>query len=59
MATGPQVTNVVFGEVWGTPVQDVLNSNDRNFRPTDAIVGEDGALYVADWQKRHYRTYAA
>ena len=39
-----------FGEVWGTPVQDVLNSNDRNFRPTDAIVGGDGALYVADWQ---------
>ena len=39
-----------FGEVWGTPVQDIVNSNDRNFRPTDAIVGEDGALYVADWQ---------
>ena len=39
-----------FGEVWGTPVQDVLNSTDRNFRPTDAIVGEDGALYVSDWQ---------
>ena len=39
-----------FGEVWGTPVKDIVNSNDRNFRPTDAIVGEDGALYVADWQ---------
>jgi hypothetical protein len=25
-------------------------ASDRNFRPTDAIVGEDGALYVADWQ---------
>ena len=37
------------GEVWGTPVQALLESEDRNFRPTDAIVGEDGALYVADW----------
>ena len=25
-------------------------SGDKNFRPTDAIFGEDGALYVADWQ---------
>lgn len=38
-----------FGEVWGTPVKDLLNSTDRNFRPTDAIVGADGALYVSDW----------
>ena len=38
-----------FGEVWGTPVKALLESEDRNFRPTDAIVGEDGALYVADW----------
>ena len=38
-----------FGEVWGTPVQALLESEDRNFRPTDAIVGADGALYVADW----------
>ena len=38
-----------FGEVWGTPVRDLLNGEDRNFRPSDAIVGEDGALYVADW----------
>ncbi|MCP4891033.1 MAG: c-type cytochrome, partial [Planctomycetaceae bacterium] len=37
------------GEVWGTPGLELLNSEDRNFRPTDAIVGEDGALYVADW----------
>ena len=27
-----------------------LLSGDKNFRPTDAIFGEDGALYVADWQ---------
>ncbi|NCY01453.1 MAG: hypothetical protein EBX36_00695 [Planctomycetia bacterium] len=38
-----------FGEVWGTPVKALLDSEDRNFRPSDAIVGEDGALYVADW----------
>lgn len=38
-----------LGEVWGTPGIELLNSEDRNFRPTDAIVGQDGALYVADW----------
>ena len=39
-----------FGEVWGTPGVELLNSQDRNFRPTDAVIGEDGALYVSDWQ---------
>lgn len=38
-----------YGHVWGTPGMDLLNGEDRNFRPCDAIVGEDGALYVADW----------
>lgn len=38
-----------YGHVWGTPVKELLNGEDRNFRPSDAIVGEDGALYVADW----------
>jgi putative heme-binding domain-containing protein len=38
-----------FGEVWGTPGIELLNSSDKNFRPTDAIIGEDGALYVSDW----------
>jgi len=38
-----------FGEVWGTPGKELLNSRDRNFRPTDAVVGADGALYVSDW----------
>lgn len=38
-----------LGEVWGTPGLELLNSQDRNFRPTDAIVGTDGALYVSDW----------
>ncbi len=41
--------NRQLGEVWGTPVKPLLDSEDRNFRPTDAIVGGDGALYVADW----------
>jgi mono/diheme cytochrome c family protein len=39
-----------FGEVWGTPTEELINSADRNFRPTDAIFGGDGALYVSDWQ---------
>jgi len=38
-----------FGEAWGTPVKALLDSEDRNFRPSDAVVGDDGALYVADW----------
>lgn len=38
-----------FGHVWGTPGIELLNGQDRNFRPTDAVIGEDGALYVADW----------
>lgn len=37
------------GEVWGTPEEDMLVSSDKNFRPTDAVFGGDGALYVADW----------
>lgn len=41
--------NRKLGEVWGTPVKELLNSEDRNFRPTDAVIGADGALYVADW----------
>ncbi|BDS06959.1 hypothetical protein NT6N_19990 [Oceaniferula spumae] len=38
-----------FGEVWGTPTDDFLRSDDKNFRPTDAVFGDDGALYVSDW----------
>jgi len=38
------------GEVWGTSTPDFLRSDDRNFRPTDARFGADGALYIADWQ---------
>ena len=39
------------GNRQGTAVQDLLVSpKDRNFRPTDIEIGDDGALYVSDWQ---------
>jgi len=47
---GFEEKNMKKGEVWGTPHQDLLFSQDKNFRPTDAIFGEDGALYISDWQ---------
>ncbi|MBX3177967.1 MAG: c-type cytochrome [Candidatus Hydrogenedentes bacterium] len=37
------------GTVWGTETDDLLVSSDGNFRPADFAIGEDGALYVADW----------
>ena len=37
----------------GTTKEEVsdglMMSGDKNFRPTDALFGSDGALYVADW----------
>jgi hypothetical protein len=41
--------NYDFGQVWGTPTDDFLRSDDKNFRPADVEFGEDGALYVCDW----------
>ncbi len=38
-----------LGNAWGTPVQALLDGKDKNFRPTDAVIGDDGALYVSDW----------
>jgi azurin len=32
-----------------TEAEPILESADENFRPVDAEVGADGALYVADW----------
>jgi hypothetical protein len=32
-----------------TEVEPILSSTDENFRPVDAEVGADGALYIADW----------
>lgn len=37
------------GVVTGKETDDLLVSTDGNFRPTDFKVGDDGALYVADW----------
>ncbi len=37
------------GDVRGTETSDLLVSSDPNFRPTDFEIGDDGALYVADW----------
>lgn len=37
------------GIVTGEEVDDILVSSDSNFRPTDFKIGDDGALYVADW----------
>ena len=42
--------NMEPGQVWGTPTPDFIKSEDKNFRPTDAVFGEDGALYISDWQ---------
>ena len=33
-----------------TEVEPILLSTDRNFRPVDAEIGADGALYFTDWQ---------
>ncbi len=32
-----------------TEVEPIIESADENFRPVDAEIGGDGALYVADW----------
>ena len=37
------------GDVTGSETADLLVSSDPNFRPTDFEIGDDGALYVADW----------
>ena len=58
-------TGAVWGEPAGTELsvhvthadgsktedksRGLLMSGDKNFRPSDAIFGADGALYIADW----------
>jgi mono/diheme cytochrome c family protein/lysophospholipase L1-like esterase len=37
------------GEIWGDPTPDFFRSDDKNFRPSDAEFGSDGALYISDW----------
>jgi azurin len=39
----------VTGFANGTETDDLLVSSDPNFRPVDFEIGDDGALYVADW----------
>ncbi len=41
--------NPTTGDVRGTETDDLLVSSDPNFRPTDFEIGDDGAMYVADW----------
>lgn len=37
------------GRVWGTEAGNLIYSDDPNFRPTDGVIGNDGALYISDW----------
>ncbi|MFO1523931.1 MAG: PVC-type heme-binding CxxCH protein [Kiritimatiellia bacterium] len=41
--------NAADGTVAGVEVEDLMVSEDRNFRPTDVEFGADGALYFSDW----------
>lgn len=49
-----QKLSVIKDLASGSQIQEesvgFMLSGDKNFRPTDAIFGEDGALYVSDWQ---------
>ena len=38
------------GDVWGTESQNLISSSDPNFRPSDFEIGDDGAIYLADWE---------
>ncbi len=40
------------GNMKSTSGKGFLLSGDKNFRPTDAVFGARGALYVSDWQNR-------
>ena len=41
--------DTAVGDVTGTEAPDLLVSTEPNFRPSDFEIGDDGALYVADW----------
>lgn len=41
--------DTVLGNVDGTETQDLIVTDDLNFRPSDFEIGDDGAMYVADW----------
>lgn len=42
--------NAAMAKVDGKPLGDLISSSDKNFRPTDLEFGNDGALYISDWQ---------
>ncbi|MCB1228761.1 MAG: hypothetical protein KDN19_00750 [Verrucomicrobiae bacterium] len=44
-----QMPDPTTGEMKDSIAQGFLVSEDKNFRPADAIFGQDGGLYVADW----------
>jgi len=37
------------GRVSGVEAEDLIESKDPNFRPTDQVIGDDGAVYISDW----------
>lgn len=41
------------GLIIGEELSDLLYSRDPNFRPTHAVIGSDGAIYISDWHNRH------
>ncbi|MBO6576783.1 MAG: hypothetical protein JJ896_14235 [Rhodothermales bacterium] len=41
--------DTALGHVTGTETADLMVTDDLNFRPSDFEIGDDGALYVADW----------
>jgi putative heme-binding domain-containing protein len=42
--------NTETGDVNGVEIENFMESKkDRNFRPTDFEIGDDGAVYVSDW----------
>jgi len=41
--------DVETGNVSGIETSDLLRTDDLNFRPSDFEIGDDGALFVADW----------
>jgi len=43
----------------GETLENLLTSDDKNFRPTACSVAPDGSLYILDWIERDHRPHAA
>ncbi len=57
LASSPVVTGPTFH---ASPIDVMVDSDDRWFRPVYAEVGPDGAVYVADWydqQVNHFKNH--